>query len=212
MKFWSKQASSASLGKSNPPVLQIPVANDKSLINKESVKEDDSLPSSAIGKLGGVVSKQPAQLQLKKQFEVLTSDLLDLCERERQGLLTEKQHKTMQQLKKRKRELETKLKKKKGDQVRSQKARENKKKRLNADLKENPELCEILKTRISSGRPPLEEEQPLLPKTIIDIAMHGSASHDKRHNDMYQCVKTLDQLKSDGFVISRSGFYLRLQP
>jgi len=49
---------------------------------------------------------------------VLTSDLLGLCEGERQGLHTEKQHKTMQQLKKRKRELETKLKKKKGDQVR----------------------------------------------------------------------------------------------
>jgi len=61
---------------------------------------------------------------------VLTSDLLDLCERERQGLLTERQHKTMQQLTKRKRELETKLKKKKGDQLRSQKAQENKKKKL----------------------------------------------------------------------------------
>jgi len=83
-------------------------------------------------------------------------------------------------------------------------------------LKENPKLCKILKTRISSGRPPLEEEQPLLLKTIIDIAMHGSASHGKRQNDMYRSVKTLDQLKeqlkSDGFVISRSGLYLRLQP
>jgi len=124
------------------------------LINKESVKEDDSLPSSTVDKLGGVVSKRPApaQLQLKKQIEVLTSDLLGLCERERQGLLTEKQHKTMQQLKKRKRELETILKKKKGDQVRSQKSRENKKKKLNAALKENPELCKIFKTKISSGR------------------------------------------------------------
>ena len=111
----------------------------------------------------------------------------------------------MQQLKKRKRELETKLKKKKGDQVRSQKARENKKKKLNAALKE--------KTRISSGRPPLEEELALLLKTIIDIAMRGSASQDKRQNDMYRSVKTLDQLKeqlkSDGFVISRSGIYLQ---
>jgi len=34
MKFWSKEASSASYGKSNPPVLQIPVSNDKSLINR----------------------------------------------------------------------------------------------------------------------------------------------------------------------------------
>ena len=46
--------------------------------------------------------------------------------------------------------------------------------------------------------------------------MHGSASHDKRQNDMYRSIKTFDQLKerlkSDGFVISRSGLYLRLQP
>ena len=46
--------------------------------------------------------------------------------------------------------------------------------------------------------------------------MHGSASHDKRQNDMYRSVKTLDQLKeqlkSDGFAIRRSGLYLRLQP
>ena len=56
-----------------------------------------------------------------------------------------------------------------------QKARENKKKKLNAALKENPVLCKILKTRISSGKPPLEEEQPLLLKTIVDIAMRGSA-------------------------------------
>jgi len=83
-------------------------------------------------------------------------------------------------------------------------------------LKDNPELCKILNTRISSGRPPLEEEQPRLLKTIIDIAMHGSASRDKRQNDMYRSVKTSDQLKeqlkSNGFVISRSGLYLRLQP
>ena len=46
--------------------------------------------------------------------------------------------------------------------------------------------------------------------------MHDSASHDKRQSDIYRCVKTVDQLKeqlkSDGFVISRSGLYLRLQP
>ena len=79
-------------------------------------------------------------------------------------------------------------------------------------MKENPELCKILKTRISSGRPPLQEEQPLLLKTIIDIAIHGLASHDKKQNDMYRSVKTLDPLKSHGFVISRSGLYLLLQP
>ena len=46
--------------------------------------------------------------------------------------------------------------------------------------------------------------------------MHGSASHDKRREEMYRSVKTLTQLKEAltdvGFKISRSATYLRLLP
>jgi hypothetical protein len=53
-------------------------------------------------------------------------------------------------------------------------------------------------------------------KTFVDIAMHGSASHERRQSDVYKSIKTLDEqaedLKLKGFVVSRSGLYLRLLP
>lgn len=62
----------------------------------------------------------------------------------------------------------------------------------------------------------MEFDQPELLKTIIEIAMHGSASHDKRREDMFRSVKTLTQLKEKlidaGFQISRAATYLRLLP
>lgn len=56
----------------------------------------------------------------------------------------------------------------------------------------------------------------MLLKTIVDIAMYGSASHEKRQSDVYRSIKTLseltEQLRRDGFKISRSAVYLRLLP
>lgn len=70
--------------------------------------------------------------------------------------------------------------------------------------------------RDTYGRPRLEVDQPELLRTIISIAMHGSASHDKRREDMFRSVKTLTELKEklheEGFQISRSATYLRLLP
>lgn len=51
---------------------------------------------------------------------------------------------------------------------------------------------------------------------MIDIAIHSSACHDKRREDIYRSVKTLDELRKAlddaGFKISRSAAYLRLLP
>ena len=50
----------------------------------------------------------------------------------------------------------------------------------------------------------------------MDIAIYGSASHERRQSDVYRSIKTLAQLterlKMDGFIISRSGLYLCLLP
>jgi len=59
--------------------------------------------------------------------------------------------------------------------------------------------------RDKTGRPIIEEDQSLLLETIVDIPLHGSASHERRQNDVYKSTKTLDQLteqlKTDGFTI-----------
>ena len=102
--------------------------------------------------------------------------------------------------------MEKTLKRKRGDVERSQKARIAKKKRQEVAIEKTLAFemnCEL------EGGPGVEENQPLLLKTIIALAMHGSASHEKRQSDVYQTIKTLDelteQLNKDGFKISRSS-------
>jgi len=68
------------------------------------------------------------------------------------------------------------------------------------------------KIRAQLGRPRLDEDEPLL-ETVVNIAMYGSTSHERRQSDVYRSIKTLDQLTEQlimgDFTISRRGFYLR---
>ena len=86
---------------------------------------------------------------------------------------------------------------------------------MNAVVASCPEYQNVLNHR-SPGRPRIEQEQSLLLKAIVDIALHGSASDSKRRSEIYRSVKTLDELtealNADGFHISRSAVYLRLLP
>lgn len=157
------------------------------------------------------------QLQLQNEIDIINADLVGLFERRKRGvLLTEVEEKELRAKTSEKTKLELKLKRKKYDQQRSQKCREEKKIKLNRLLEQQPEFRSALNIRKNPGRPRIEEDQPLLLKTIIDIAMHGSAAHEKRQSDVYRSIKTLDdltnQLNKDGYDISRSAVYLRLLP
>lgn len=70
--------------------------------------------------------------------------------------------------------------------------------------------------RKNVGRPRIEENQPELLQTIINIALHGSAAHERRSENILRSVKTLnqmtDELRSMGFILSQSALYLRLLP
>nr|XP_047125600.1 uncharacterized protein LOC124807608 [Hydra vulgaris] len=69
---------------------------------------------------------------------------------------------------------------------------------------------------MTSGHPRIEEIQPDLLKTICDIALYGSAAHEKRRDAVVRSTKTSSELtetlKELGFQVSRSGTYLRLNP
>ena len=81
---------------------------------------------------------------------------------------------------------------------------------------EHPEFASALKLREGHLRPRIECDQPDILKTILEIATIGSACGDRRREDIFRTVKTLDDLHkaiSDlGFTISRSGLYLKLLP
>ena len=53
-------------------------------------------------------------------------------------------------------------------------------------------------------------------KAICQIAISGSAAHNRRHNEVIRIVKTLDQLTDalnrEGFELKRSSVYLYLLP
>ena len=95
-------------------------------------------------------------------------------------MLSDIQEKELKSKKLKKTELEKTLKRKRGDVDRSQKARIAKKKRQEVAIEKNPSLRDELRVRTRLGQPRVEENQPLLLKTIIALAMHGSASHEKR--------------------------------
>lgn len=62
---------------------------------------------------------------------------------------------------------------------------------------DHPDIRTALKLRSNPGRPRIELEQPLLLKKMIEIAMYGSAAHEKRQSDIYRSVKTLDELTAE---------------
>lgn len=158
----------------------------------------------------------PAQEKLKTEIELLREDLLGLYKRRDTNLLSQKQAKDLNDKKKELDNMENKLKKLKLDQQRQAKFREAAKRRREDLIDTYPELKKKLKIRDSFGRPRIETDQPLLLSTIVDLATHGSAAHERRQNEVLRSIRTLDQLTTElknlGFIISRNGLYLRLQP
>lgn len=96
------------------------------------------------------------------------------------------------------------------------KLRETRKVNLEKAREKYPDLAVDLKIRDNSGRPRIEVDQPNLLKDILAIATVGAACSDKRRDDLFRTVKTLDDLKSAvdslGYKISRSALYYRLLP
>jgi len=217
MTFWSKQSSSTPVVKDTAAVAVTSTASssaEESSPLKANSNEASDVTQPSTSKV--VARVATAQEKLQSQLGLLNSELTGLYERQKKGLLTADQLKIFKESKDRKIDLERKLKRKKGDQKRSQKARDSKKQKLASLLSEKPELRTALNVRSCTGRPRIEQDQPMLLRAIVDIAMYGSASHEKRQSDVYRSIKTLDQLteklNEDGFQISRSALYLRLLP
>lgn len=161
-------------------------------------------------------SRTIAQDDINKQINILNSDLIGLYKRKESGLLSSDQEKDLKQKKLDVEKLQKTLSKKIYDQVKQREFRKKKKEILEAACEDNPALASKLKIRHKVGRPAIEEDQPLLLKTIVDIAVYGSAAHEKRQSDIYRSIKTLDdltkELKQNGFHLSRSTVYTRLIP
>ncbi|KPU75570.1 uncharacterized protein Dana_GF27637, isoform C [Drosophila ananassae] len=96
------------------------------------------------------------------------------------------------------------------------KYRQNKQQKLRCLFEEIPEAKSFCSQRSTVGRPPIEDDQPLLHKTILEIALFESGADERRRTNLVRSVKTLSdlhkELKKEGFNLSRSATYLRLLP
>ena len=108
--------------------------------------------------------------------------------------------------------LKAKLKKKEKNADYQKKFRQDLKRKLEDGNKEGNSV----KLKKTSGRPRLEDEQPELLETIVQIAMFGSAAHERRRMEEVKSCRTLsnlrEQLLQRNFHLSRSALYLRLLP
>lgn len=117
MGFWGKQSAKASAQmKDNslpleflPDSHQFDEPDDEAVVDK-SIIEKPSGPTSSLNQSNKIAI---VQLQLQTEIDVLNSELTDLYERDKKGLLSETQEKEFKSKKLKKIELENKLKKKK---------------------------------------------------------------------------------------------------
>jgi hypothetical protein len=158
-------------------------------------------------------SKTPAQDAITAKLEVINSDLVALYKRRDADMLTHEEEIVFKKKKEETTELQNKLRDLQNRQKNQKKLRDNRAVVLKSA---SSEFKDKLKLRNQVGNPRVETVQPYFLEAIINIAMHGSAAQEKRRNEIYRSILTLDdltaQLIRDGFDVTRSSVYLRLKP
>ena len=184
----------------------------------DNIEEIDAIAGSS--SLTQRVYETPAQEKLKAEIGKTEKILVNLIESRNLGFNDGSAISISKQIKDTKLQkeiLEKKLKRKLVDQKATKKYRAQK--RVGeAMLQENyPEIAVAMKIRNGEvGRPRIETDQPGMLSDILQIATIGAACGEKRREDIYRTAKTLDDLHKHitnlGYVVSRSGLYLRLEP
>lgn len=158
----------------------------------------------------------PAQDKLKNQISLLQMEF-DLAVRRRDFLgATENETRDVTKLRREIDKCTKELRKKEQHMRHSQSHRLSIKSKIKLACNQSPIVADLLKARSAPGRPRLEEQQPQLLKTIVDLAMFGASAEERRRSEIVRSCRTLtdlhEKLKEHGFQISKSGTYLRLLP
>ncbi|KAJ6639411.1 hypothetical protein Bhyg_12155 [Pseudolycoriella hygida] len=159
----------------------------------------------------------PSQDKIKSDISVLLNDIVVLENLKNSGLINDETLKEFKLKKTKVIKLQKIIKRKEREMVRHRSRRLQRKRAIEKLSITNPDLKKKLNIRDAIGRPRIESDQPFLLQTIINLALKGSAAHERRRDETIRTVKTLDdlvdKLREDyGFTLSRSTTYLRLLP
>jgi hypothetical protein len=98
------------------------------------------------------------------------------------------------------------------DAICSQRSRETRKRRLEQLQVQHPEVSQVFQDivpRSKIGRPRMEENQPYLLKTIVDILSVNGAADPRRRTELLRSCMTIDQLQAELIsqgTVNLSGF------
>ena len=158
----------------------------------------------------------PAQDDLKECISLLEAEL-DVVIRRRDSISLD--GKEQAQISKLRKDIDSKkeeLHKKQLHSLHSKEHRESQKSKLDIVCIQNPDVAKALTLRKEPGCPRLEESQPELLNTIVELAMFGASAEERRRCEIMRTCRTLSdlytRLQELGFNISRSGIYIRLLP
>ena len=161
----------------------------------------------------------PAQNKLKNELAAVESKMASLNEARNLGIGEENVSRLTKQIsefREKRDALSAKLSRLKSCAQSSKKYREKSKKKLAKAIEQYPALASQISVRDGPGRPPLEDVYPDLHQVILDIATVGAAASDRRREELFRTVKTLDDLHKAlndlGYSLSRSALHLRLIP
>ena len=153
---------------------------------------------------------------MTEQKGVLESEINDLYSRNNKGLLNFEDKKLLKQKEIKLCMLTKEITNKQKDVIRQQKARKNRKRKMDEVMREFPEVKKKIKSSNQVGRPRIEENQEGLLEAIVELATHGCAADERRSTDKLRTIKTLDEMTSElrhmGYDISISALYTRFIP
>lgn len=157
----------------------------------------------------------PAQDKLKNEITLLEEEL-QLAIRRRESINSDGSEQQIIKLRNKIDSYKKELHKKQQHAFHAKKHRKSYRLKLNTICTQNPEVANALKLRAEPGRPRLEEKQPELLNTIIELAMFGASAEERRRCEVLRSCRTLTDLHARlielGYQISRSGTYIRLLP
>ena len=161
----------------------------------------------------------PKQVKLSDEIKLMDSRLAKLNEARNMGLGDENSvnlTKQINDLTAKKREKVQKLNKLKIAAKANKKLRDKRKRVLNQAIRDFPSIASSVTVKETVGRPPLEDRYPDLHRDLLEIATIGAACSERRREDLFRSVKTLDDLHNAlsglNYKISRTALYYRLLP
>lgn len=217
LKFWTGVSEKENVAAKSNLIEKEKTPEKQSCGDSESDTDEKPTSSKSATEIRSGSTLTPAQSKTKNELLVLDSEIATLKKRKNCGLLTDEMATELKLKKEKMEKLRKLIKKQEKEMFRHRNRRLQNKKNLENACAENPGLRKKLKARGKTGRPSIETDQPFLLQAIIDLALHGSAAHERRRDETIRTVKTLDnlveKLRDDyGFTLSRSAAYLRLLP